>query len=78
VHGRVYDRSGVMTNEAWGRPRERRRLPDPQGNGHWTQEIYYHILNCGLRLLPSAGSASGVLPNPVGYDRVYVCSSTAS
>jgi hypothetical protein len=29
-------------------------------------------LNCGLRLPPSAGSASGVLPNPVGYDRVYV------
>jgi hypothetical protein len=25
-----------------------------------------------LRLPPSAGSASGVLPNPVGYDRVYV------
>src|SRR5207247_9742735 len=33
---------------------------------------YYHVLNCGLRLPPSAGSASGVLPNPVGYDRVYV------
>src|SRR5262249_16818202 len=41
-------------------------------NGDWTQEIYYHALNCGLRLPPSAGSASGVLPNPVGYNRVYV------
>ena len=30
------------------------------------------MLNCGLRLPPSAGSASGVLPNPVGYNRVYV------
>jgi hypothetical protein len=30
------------------------------------------VLNCGLRLPPSAGSASGVLPNPVGYNRVYV------
>src|SRR5262249_39204074 len=39
---------------------------------YWTQELYYHILNCGLRLPPSAGSASGVLPNPVGYNRVYV------
>ena len=28
--------------------------------------IYYHLLNCGLRVPPSAGSASGVLPNPVG------------
>src|SRR5690606_33827905 len=26
----------------------------------------------GLRVPPSAGSASGVLPNPVGYNRVYV------
>ena len=42
------------------------------GNGYWSQEIYYHLLNCGLRLPPSAGSASGVLPNPVGYNRVYV------
>jgi hypothetical protein len=28
-------------------------------------------LNLGLRIPPSAGSASGVLPNPVGYNRVY-------
>jgi hypothetical protein len=65
-------RSGVMANEAWGRPRDKSRFPDPHGNGLWTQEIYYHALNSGLRLPPSAGSASGVLPNPVGYDRVYV------
>ena len=42
------------------------------GVGYWVQEIYYHLLNCGLRVAPSAGSASGVLPNPVGYNRVYV------
>jgi len=36
------------------------------------QEIYYHVLNTGMRLPPSAGSASGVLPNPVGYNRIYV------
>jgi hypothetical protein len=65
-------RGGVYPGEAWGRPRDKRRLPDPQGNGFWTQEIYYHALNCGLRIPPTAGSASGVLPNPVGYDRVYV------
>ncbi len=65
-------RDGVFPTEAWGRPRDRQRLPDPQGNGFWTQEIYYHILNCGLRLPPSAGSASGVLSNPVGYNRMYV------
>lgn len=65
-------RSQMLETEAWGRPRDTGRLPNPIGNGFWTQEIYYHALNCGLRLPPSAGSASGVLPNPVGYNRVYV------
>ena len=65
-------RSGVLDNEAWGKPRDRQRFPGPHGNGLWTEEIYYHVLNCGLRVPPSAGSASGVLPNPVGYNRLYV------
>jgi hypothetical protein len=65
-------RRGVSPTEAWGRPRDQKHFPGPTGNGMWTQEIYYHALNCGLRLPPSAGSASGVLPNPVGHNRVYV------
>lgn len=65
-------RSGMLMNEAWGKPRDKVFYPDPHGNGRWSQAIYYHLLNCGLRIPPSAGSASGVLPNPVGYNRVYV------
>lgn len=65
-------RSEMLDMEAWGKPRDRRRLGDVRGNGFWTQELYYHILNSGLRIPPSAGSASGVLRNPVGYNRVYV------
>ena len=65
-------RSQMLTNEAWGRERDIQRLPSPLGNGYWTQEIYYHILNTGIRIPPSAGSASGVLGNPLGYNRVYV------
>lgn len=65
-------RGGVLENEAWGRARDRAKYPAPLGNALWTQDIYYHALNCGLRLPPSAGSASGVLPNPVGYNRAYV------
>lgn len=65
-------RSEMLASEAWGKPRDASRLPAPRGNGLWSQEIYYHILNAGIRLPPSAGSASGVLPNPVGYNRVYV------
>jgi hypothetical protein len=65
-------RDRMYESEAWGKPRVAERLPAPLGNGYWSQEIYYHLLNCGLRLPPSAGSASGVLPNPIGYNRVYV------
>ena len=35
-------------------------------------DLYYAYLNCGFRVMPSAGSASGVLPNPLGYNRAYV------
>lgn len=65
-------REGMLDNEAWGKPRDTTRYPSPRGNGYWSQDIYYHVLNSGLRIPPSAGSASGVLDNPVGYNRVYV------
>jgi hypothetical protein len=63
---------GMMDNEAWGRPRDRDKYPGPHGNGLYSQDLYYRILNCGFRLPPTAGGASGVLQNPVGYNRVYV------
>ncbi len=65
-------RSGVLGNEAWGRSRDPDKYPGVHGNALYTQDLYYKILNCGFRLPPSAGSASGVLANPVGYNRVYV------
>ncbi len=65
-------RDGMLNNEAWGKPRERLTFPDPHGNGLWSQHIYYQLLETGLRIPPSAGSASGLLSNPVGYNRVYV------
>jgi hypothetical protein len=33
---------------------------------------YYTLLNCGYRLRPTAGTASGVHPVPLGFGRVYV------
>ena len=59
-------RSQMLANEAWGKPRDDARLPSPLGNGYWTQEIYYHILNSGLRIPPSAGSASGGVAESFG------------
>lgn len=35
-------------------------------------ENWYTLLNCGFRLQPTAGTASGVHPVPLGHSRVYV------
>ncbi len=38
----------------------------------YTHGMYYTLLNTGLRLPPSAGTANGVHPVPAGFGRVYV------
>lgn len=67
---------GPMKIPTSGRARPRssedKRKPDPREHATWLQEIYFHILNCGLRIPPSAGSGSGVSINPLGYNRTYV------
>ncbi len=35
-------------------------------------KTYYSLLNCGFRMRPSAGTASGVHPVSLGFGRVYV------
>jgi|694.fasta_scaffold00607_32 hypothetical protein len=35
-------------------------------------EMFYALLNCGFRMSPTAGTASGVHPVPLGHSRVYV------
>jgi hypothetical protein len=63
----------------WGEPIPRyMNLPtDPMAmeEKHWTEfgfQNYYALLNCGFRLMPTAGTASGVHPVPLGWSRVYV------
>jgi hypothetical protein len=38
----------------------------------YTFQNYYSFLNCGIRMRPTAGCASGVHPVPLGFGRVYV------
>jgi hypothetical protein len=50
---------------------------DTQGLTEWGWidfgwQTYYALLNCGFRLRPTAGTASGVHPVPLGFGRVYV------
>ena len=35
-------------------------------------KTYYSLLNCGFRMRPTGGTASGVHPVPLGFGRVYV------
>ena len=65
-------RDASVDNEADGKPRDRKRYPSLSGDAEWSQEIYFRLLECGLRIPPSAGSGSGEAPNPIGYNRVYV------
>ncbi len=67
-----FNEYGILDNEAWGRPRDTQKYPGPEGFVKASLDLYYRYLNLGFPLPPSAGSASGVLPNPVGYNRVYV------
>ena len=67
-----FNQYGIFDSEAWGRPRDRESYPGPEGFVEASLDLYYRYLNLGFRLPPSAGSASGVLPNPVGYNRIYV------
>lgn len=45
---------------------------DERGRQQWTEEVYFHLLNTGHRIPPSAGSGSGTSPNCLGSNRVYV------
>lgn len=71
AHGNL-GRKKVVAEETGGKPRDPQMLVGPRGHALWGQQIYFHLLNCGLRIPPSAGSGSGITPNPVGYNRLYV------
>lgn len=64
-------RKSSAASEIGGKPRDTRLFPGSSGNGRWSEAIYYHLLNCGLRVVPTAGSGSGRAANPLGYNRVY-------
>ena len=64
-------RNGGAADEKNCKPRDKTLFPGPEGLSRWGEKIYFHLLDCGLRIPPSAGSGSGRSPNPVGYNRIY-------
>jgi hypothetical protein len=65
-------RKEVAPSELGTRPRDELVYSAPLGLARWSEAIYYHLLNCGLRIPPTAGSGSGEVGNPLGYNRMYV------
>lgn len=63
---------GMLDSEAWGRPRDREKYPGFRGFTDYIFDLYYLYLSAGFRIPASAGSANGVLKNPLGYSRSYV------
>jgi len=71
VHERMC-RDEIVKSEAGLKQREAMRYPGIEGPALWSQDIYFRLLESGIRIPPTAASASGEMPNPVGYNRVYV------
>ncbi len=69
-----FNRHGVETDTtSWGMVgKDKPEYDTPEGMPLWAMEVYYRFLNCGFKLPVSGGSASGVKPSPLGFDRVYV------
>ncbi len=53
-------------------PRDTVRFRGDQGMARFQENVYFQLLNCGLRISPAAGSGAGDVANPAGYNRVYV------
>ncbi len=67
-----FNEYGIHASSAWGRARDEEAFPGNEGFVRFTLDLNYRYWNLGFRIPASAGSASGVLPNPVGYNRLYV------
>jgi len=69
---RQYGRDAMLPDSPGNKPRDAGQYPAPLGAGRWAQAVYFQLLNCGLRIPPTAGSGAGVTTNPLGYNRLYV------
>jgi hypothetical protein len=77
ANNHVWRTEFAFTN--WGE-REAEFMKVERNDKGWTERgwlefgfrTYYTLLNCGYRLRPTAGTASGVHPVPLGFGRVYV------
>jgi hypothetical protein len=62
---------GIDTGQYWGKPIDRVTYPGAMGFVNYTLDLYYRYLNLGFKISPSAGTGTGVMPSPAGYNRIY-------
>jgi hypothetical protein len=73
-----YTMEGASPADPRERPCDPARFAGKLGAGRCGEAIYHHLLNCGLRLPPAAGSGAGALSGrkaadtPPGFNRTYV------
>ena len=53
-----FNQYGIHDAEAWGRPRDQKQFPGPEGFVHYVLGLHYRYLNLGFRFAQGAGSAS--------------------
>lgn len=77
ANNHIWQAQFAFTN--WNSPApEWMQLPNAGRSGgerDWIEygfKTYYTLLNCGFHLRPTAGTANGVHPVPLGFGRVYV------
>lgn len=54
------------------------RFRGPHAGGRLVEYLYWQVLECGLRIAPTAGSGFGKNGSPLGYNRVYAYSPNPS
>jgi hypothetical protein len=72
VNNHFHPRSILPCAGRWGEIVPEKGYEGNDGLALWCMELYYRLLNCGFRIPVSGGTASGIMPSPVGYSRVYV------
>lgn len=65
-------REGTADDSESDRPQDESIYSGSTGRARWGEAVYHHVLNCGLRIPPVAGSGSGSNKSPLGTNRVYV------
>ncbi|WP_425395212.1 hypothetical protein [Aeoliella sp.] len=61
----------VVGKDPNGRPWDKSLYPGKTGLVRWSEDIYFHTVNCGIELSPLAGSGSGANESPLGTNCTY-------